>query len=66
MPLYTVKREGRSYNIYRGATLVEGGFFGKHYADDACSALNEAAEMEVREPSEMEMVAMAVHFGADN
>lgn len=38
-PSYELKQEGRSWNIYSvtpsGRTLIEGGFFGRHAAEEA-------------------------------
>jgi hypothetical protein len=41
MTRYVVKPQGkRTWGVYHGQTLVEGGFFSRHVADDAAREWN--------------------------
>lgn len=59
-PIYEVKRTGRTWSVYVGGKLVEGGFFAKQAAIECRDRLFEETEFPSRYRRDRE------DFGADS
>lgn len=44
--MYTVRKTGRAFGIFRGTILIEGGFFSRDAANLACDGWNGAADLQ--------------------